>query len=213
MVIRSDQTFFSKQSAFLSAIQLYILTSALLATLCFLGLLPLVILGAIQPGKRYRRTLIIIGSILPATIFAALILLLVDNFTYTLIKYGIASTKGWSRALYGLGFILIIVMCYRSLLNLITNLSQQSLIRNWGSGKIIGILVGTLLLSFAIISLTNQPNVSAVPIVNGKNSEQHPNILLITSDGVDATHMSVYGYGARYNPCYPRTGYNCSGCR
>jgi hypothetical protein len=75
-------------------LQILLTISALLASLCFLCLAPLVILGLIPPLKRYSNLWIQLGSWLPAVIFAVLILLMVDNFTYTVFKFGIVSTEG-----------------------------------------------------------------------------------------------------------------------
>ena len=181
-------------------VQILLITSALLASLCFLGLLPLVILGHIPLFKRYPNALIKLGGWVPAAISAAVFLLLVDNFTYTLFKYGIVSTEGWIRALYGLGFILLMVICYRSTLNVLGSLSLRTMAWGWAPKWILGLLVSVLLLSLAILLLTNQTGVSMMPIASAAGSEQRPNVLLITSDGVNASNMSVYGYARDTTP-------------
>src|SRR5512145_2201884 len=67
--------------------QILLLLSALLTDLCLLILSPLVILSLIPPLRNYRNLFIKLGGLLPALIFAALILIMVDNFTYTVLKW------------------------------------------------------------------------------------------------------------------------------
>src|SRR5512133_1573550 len=85
-------------------LQIFLTSGALLVSLCFLSLLPLVLLSFIPRLSKHTGRLIQFGGLLPAAIFAALLLIVVDNFTYTVFQWGIVSTQGWTRALYGLGF-------------------------------------------------------------------------------------------------------------
>jgi len=54
-----------------------------------------------------------LGILLPAGILSGLTLLLVDNFTYTLFRFGVSTSVGWSRALYLLGFAIILLLWTR----------------------------------------------------------------------------------------------------
>jgi arylsulfatase A-like enzyme len=55
-------------------------------------------------------------------------------------------------------------------------------------------VIGVLLLSIIVHMFPDQPQVSSLSITGTSDTKQLPNILLITSDGVNADHMSVYGY-------------------
>ncbi len=44
-------------------------------------------------------------ALVPALFYAITTLLLVDNFTYTIFKWGIVSTEGFIRGMYGLAFV------------------------------------------------------------------------------------------------------------
>jgi hypothetical protein len=141
---------------FTQQLQVLVTTSALLACLCFLCLLPLVILGLMPPLKRYTYILVKLGAWLPAVIYAVLILLMVDNFTYTLFKFGIVSTDGWSGGLYGLGFVLAIFLCYRGTLNALVHLSLRH--KTWGMRPkyTFGLLAGMLLVSISVPVIPDQ---------------------------------------------------------
>jgi hypothetical protein len=102
---------------FTAQIQILLTVSALLASLCFLCLLPLAILSLNPLLNRHTAVLIKLGGVLPTMVGAALILIVVDNFTYTVFRWGVVSTQGWSRGLYGIGFILVIVLCYLFVIN------------------------------------------------------------------------------------------------
>ena len=179
---------------FAQQVQVLLFTSALLVSLCFLILLPLGLLSKLPRLKLYQSTLIKIGAVLPALIFAGLILILVDNFTYTLFKFGIVSTAGLSRVLYLLGFLIAAVLCYRSLLNAMPGLSRQIRVRKWSPKWIFGLLISVIVLCVAVPVISNRFGVSAISSPDASGAVQRPHILLITSDGVDATHMSLYGY-------------------
>jgi hypothetical protein len=186
--------------SFTQQLQIFFTISALLTGLIFLCLLPLLILSLLPLFKTYTDLLIKLGGLLPAGIYAVLILLLVDNFTYTVFKFGIVSTEGWSRGLYGLVFILLIVVCYRQILKSLVRMSRQTRIWGFAPEWIYRLLAGVLVLSVAVLVFPNQARPPSP--LRGSPEEAHfrPHILLITADGVNASHMSVYGYGRDTTP-------------
>ena len=181
-------------------LQIYLATSALLASLCLLGLLPLWVLSRIQPFRRNSGLLIKLGIWLPAGIAATLILMLVDNFTYTLFKFGVVSTAGWSRALYGLAFVGITVVCFWRMLKILPKLESATL--TWGLTPkgIFLLLAGVLLLSAAFLVSPGQARTQPLSSADSAKSTAQPHILLITADGLDATHLSLYGYDRDTTP-------------
>jgi len=187
--------------SFIRQLQVYLVTSALLTSLCFLALLPLLALGLQPVLRRYSNLLIQLGGLLPTVISAALILIMVDNFTYTVFKFGIVLTKGWSRGLYGVGFIVLFIVCYRKMLKTLVRLSQEAKAWRILLNRIFSLLLTALFLSIAFLIFQNR--IGTLPPVDtskGSGQEQHPNILLITSDGVNADNMSVYGYVRETTP-------------
>jgi arylsulfatase A-like enzyme len=185
---------------FTQQLQVLVTTSALLACLCLLCLLPLVILGLIPPGKQYTHLLMKLGAWLPAVIFAFLILLMVDNFSYTVFKFGIVSTDGWSRGLYGLGFVLVIFFCYRRTIKGLVSVSRRIQTGGMVPKYTFSVLAGVLLVSLSVALFPNRTRVSPPSFPSTTGAEQRPHILLITADGLDASHMSVYGYERETTP-------------
>ncbi len=179
---------------FYQQVLVFTFASALMACLGFLLLLPLTILGLLPRFKKDPSPLIKLGVLVPAAICAALILILVDNFTYTLFKFGIVSTSGLSRFLYGLGFILVLILCYRGLLNLLESLSERLRNRKRAPVWIFGLLISAILLGLIAPALTSRLGGSIAQVVGDSSNGLRPNILMITSDGVNATNLSVYGY-------------------
>ena len=175
-------------------LDILLVTSVLLAFLCFFGLLPLVIAGFLPPLKAHLDKLIKLGGLLPAFIFAILILMMVDNFTYTVFKWGIVSSHGWSRGLYGLGFVMLVFLCYRRTLSSLSHISRRSRIWGISPNRILALVIGFLLLPVGIIVFLARPQVSSLTIAETNEGRHFPDILLITSDGLSASHMSMYGY-------------------
>jgi hypothetical protein len=183
---------------FLHLLGIYLTTSALLASLCFVCLLPLVILSLLPSLKRYTGLLVRLGSWLPAGIAATLVLLLVNNFTYTVFKFGVVSTSGLVRALYGLGFLALTFLCYRQTLKVLESLSLYT--RRLRDARTFGLLAGVLVLSLAKLLSPEQAPALTSGSAGPTGTASRPHILLITADGVDASHTSLYGYERETTP-------------
>ncbi len=178
---------------------IYFSISAFLTGLCLVGILLLRLLSLVPPLRRNSDWLIRLGSGLPAILFGLLILMLVDNFTYTVFKFGIVSTEGISQAFYGLGFLLVVIFCYWRTLKALSRASQPSRVEKGRANRIALLVAGIVLLSLTFME-SLKPETLTAPILPTTGAEKRPNILLITSDGVDADHMSVYGYDRATTP-------------
>ncbi|HEX5839941.1 MAG TPA: sulfatase-like hydrolase/transferase [Anaerolineales bacterium] len=192
--------YFMNDLGFLEQLQIFLSISALLVILCFLALLPLVLLGFLPFLRIHRNVLIKLGALLPAILFAMLILIMVDNFTYTIFQWGVVATRGWQRGLYGLAFIAAVVLSYLRIHATLLRLSRRK--RIWGLAPkwMLSVLAVVVLLSVAALALPESRTASAPPTAQAPAAEQLPHILWITADGVDATHMSVYGYERETTP-------------
>jgi arylsulfatase A-like enzyme len=185
---------------FLGQLQIFLLTSALFTSLCFFCLMLLVLLSRTPPFTKYPNILKRIGSLLPAMILSALVLIMVDNFTYTIFKFGIVSTQGWSRGLYGLGFFLLFLISYRYTDHYLGSLSSKKRIWGLSPKTLLYLQAGVLTFSLVVLALPGLLTASSVQIGNSSNAQRHPHILLITPDGLDADHMSAYGYSRDTTP-------------
>jgi hypothetical protein len=146
------------------------------------------------PGiRRAEKVLLVLGSLLPAAFLALTVLSLADNFTYTVLKFGILTSKGSQRGVYGAIFALL---CLVSAIWVSRSLLRQARRKRRSFGlKAQQILSAATLvpsLVFGAVFFKTAGTASAALSVNA--ATQHPNILLIGSDGLDVDHMSVYGY-------------------
>ena len=178
--------------------QVLVIVSLFTGSLFLLSLLPLAALSRIPALRDHRGKLVMLGGLLPAGILASLVLMIVDNATYTLFRFGIVSTDGWSRALYGLGFLLLTAFLYRDVLKVMAFLSRRVHLSGHAPLWIANLLAGALILVSPLVSGRAGP--VPQPAASPEESALRPHILLITSDGVSAASTSVYGYERETTP-------------
>lgn len=190
--------FFITKPSFMSGMSTWLQINVLFVSALGMSVLPLLIvilLWALERGIRnppFIQYLTLLGLLIPSLIISTMVLLLVDNFTYTVFKFGVVSTERISRAAYGFLFILLTVLIYVQIKQYVVSRSVKKYpVKR--SQKIV--FSGLLALSaiFSIVSMMNSPaNFLAVTQVSPTDSL--PNIILLGSDGLDATHLSAYGY-------------------
>ena len=166
------------------------LTGLIFSTLC----LVLVLFGygiILLLHKEYSQVSLVGLTLVPALIIAMLVLLLVDNFTYTIFHFGVVTATGLARGGYGVLFLLIVIYVFRRVNKFIFHRGLQA----QRMAKQIQILsYGLLLIScfFLAVDLGQNTNSNENSILGGFNRK--PNIILMGCDGVNADHTSVYGY-------------------
>jgi len=149
-------------------------------------------------GKRIQRVLQFIALGISALIISSLVLLLIDNFTYVVFDFGIVSTHAW-RFLYLIVFLFLSAYFFLSLIskaNALTIILSYPKIKKWWLPTFFSI---TLLMCMFTVRFTK----IEIPIVNfitATNQSNLPNIIVITADGLDAQHMSAYGYSRDTTP-------------
>jgi glucan phosphoethanolaminetransferase (alkaline phosphatase superfamily) len=139
------------------------------------------------------------SCIIPALILTVLFFMLIENFTYTLFKIGILTFPPAFRILY-LVFLIIIGYFTYNLVRITAKKLSSKLALNMKNWKYLYIIVGMILL--VIIWSGFQVTVRQMPAtrINPVTLLHKPNIILITGDGLNADHMSVYGYKRKTTP-------------
>jgi len=99
-------TTLNKLGALLHAIAITSLGVSILVAAVFL-------LSRIPALCQFEAVLFRLGALLPAGIFAAMFLLWIDNFTYTMFKAGIVYSTGIWRGAYALLFLVLVYVCFR----------------------------------------------------------------------------------------------------
>jgi arylsulfatase A-like enzyme len=162
--------------------------------LVFIALLFIVSLPALfirNPGWRSR--LRNAGYAVPALLLSVTGLLMLDNFTYTVFKFGIVSTKGFGRGLYALGFVLF-------LWYMLPSTKQAS----WVHGRFVSYLTLGLLTVSVMGILTSRlasgPDLNFLNIQPVKSSASYPNIIILGSDGLSASYLAAYGSALNTTP-------------
>ena len=166
------------------------------------GLVVLIVLFAISLLPflgRYWKVFLWLGGLLPASFLAVTALMLIDNFTYTLFKFGMLTSQGIWRGVYGFLFILIWLACARWV---IRSLTQQSHLKGLTGSLKTQSSFGAILLALSIVvGIAGAKSAESTTLIPaGEAASKHPNILLIGTDGVDADHMSLYNDALNNTP-------------
>ena len=119
---------------------------------------------------------------------------MLDNFTYTVFKLGIVSSRGFWRGLYALGFVFFFWWMFHS--------TKQAV---WVRGGFISyITLAMLAISLiAILSTRLASNSSLSPLNNSSlnsSSVHYPNIIILGSDGLSASYLTAYGSPLKTTP-------------
>lgn len=179
-------------------IKLLLLPSFSLAILS-LSLL-MIIAGLDFLSSRMRSTWlpIFLGTLMPSIILTATSLLLVDNFTYTIFRFGVVTTEGIWRFAYAIcTFMLFTYIITRILkiMGLRGRAETSFTLPRFILIPIAGLLAISAILVLVNIDMNSSAMAQTVNLVEENNRfATHPNILLIGSDGLDAENMSLYGY-------------------
>jgi hypothetical protein len=75
--------------------------------------------------SRTSKKLALMNAILPAFLFAVLALTLIDNFTYTIFKFGIVTSQGILRAAYALLFSIFLIYLLKTINLQLQNKSKK----------------------------------------------------------------------------------------
>jgi len=127
----------------------------------------------------------VLGSIVPAAVLACAALLMIDNFTYTVFRFGIASTWGAWRAAYGALLVALVVLFYRAL--------RRS--AHWFRHPALRQATVALLVAAAGVAAWRSARTTPeLDLGRGSVARRRPNVLVLSTDGLDAAHMSAYGY-------------------
>lgn len=182
---------------------LALLTDASLITVvCLLLLLPIILLKLHHKLDKAVKAYSYFYCVILGLILACLVLLLVDNFTYTLFKFGIVSTKGVSRGVYAAFFLAASFFLFRKVIELVNGIEK-------GITKPAGRKTRTsfFLLVFFLAVWIGIPFISIAFFTTSSNTllqqkalKNRPDIILITVDGLNAENMSLYGYANDTTP-------------
>lgn len=182
--------------------QILLFSSACAISLGFILLTPF-FLSSLITTPRAKQWSLRLGSLVPMLFFACLIFLAFDNFTYTLFTFGISTSKGLWRGLYGIGLVGLIAGSYWMGLPKLSQLSRYL------SGRrprrfILPALMGITVFALAWPFLANPSEAETNPKAITRYEKPYPNIVIITLEGINATNLSLYGYERDTTPTLRR---------
>jgi len=158
-------------------------------TFAFIPIIALVIL--LIPTQRSKWEFL---SYIPAGfILSATGLILFDNFTYTVFKFGIISTDGLWRAVYALGFLIVF---WRMIL-----FTQKTTLAH---GKFASTLTFSLIALSTVgilsVAFSSETNIGYFNTKIQKPSANRPNVIIVGGDGLSDSYLSLYGYNHDTTP-------------
>jgi glucan phosphoethanolaminetransferase (alkaline phosphatase superfamily) len=186
---------FMSMMALSDKLEVFLISGLALSLVCIAVIVALIILDTLALIANFSRFTSYLGVVIPTVILSTLSLLLIDNFTYTVFKFGISTSTGVWRGVYGLVLIALSVYIYFHLLNIFGLRAKATTGRklgNWLFYISLGLVVVSIAL--AITRLDFGKLSSAEVATESQQAARYPNIILLGSDGVSADNMSLYGY-------------------
>jgi arylsulfatase A-like enzyme len=135
--------------------------------------------------------------LLPASLLASFLgLLLVDNFTYTVFKVGIISSTNFTRPLYILLLCFFLYYFYRELRQFVSSKKNTKLHSELFNACLFFMIVSVI---FFVVE-QSQASSAQFDGFPASGDVRKPNIIIFGTDGLDASHMSLYGYERKTTP-------------
>ncbi len=180
--------FFVTQSSSLSTLSLLEKFKVLFSTggvLAFLLLALLLIL--ILPSLKWK----FLGYIPAALMLSVTAMVMIDNFSYTVFKFGIVSVVGAWRLIYTAAFLLIFYWMFRFV-------QRQKL---WKNASLLTLsLLAISIVGIYSIYRSRSPYMSGFVPEAREASTEYPNIIILGSDGLSASYLSAYGFEGNTTP-------------
>ena len=131
------------------------------------------------------------GLTLASLVLAASFFLLIDNFTYTILRFGARNVHGIWKLSYVLLLVTLVAVSYTLLEEIGAKIVRPRAARA-AVYAAAGIVLASVIVSAAAIDYGKlgafEWERTIIPL------ENRPNIIVLSGDGLDADHMSVYGY-------------------
>ncbi len=196
-----EWVFFVTMPSFMSLLNLsdklevFLLSGLGLALFCLGAMAIIIVIDTCVRSLHFPPLTGYLGIALPSIILSFLGLILIDNFTYTVFKFGISTSVGIWRGAYGLIYLILSVYIYLQMIKFMGIRVKEKLHRKT-SHQLFYISLGLLVLSIglALVKLDSSKINQADASTGTQPAANHPNVLLLGSDGLSADYLSAYGY-------------------
>ena len=124
-----------------------------------------------------------------------MVLILVDNFTYAVFRFGITTIDSALRVVYIVGLLLVFAMIQHSFAKLGKTPKGNTNNRTtlWIAGSI-------LIISLVYVAINYRPIQNHFSDFAQDRDYRTPDIILVSDDGINAENMSLYGYERETTP-------------
>jgi hypothetical protein len=196
LLVLMEWVFFVTKPSFLSILdgqqRTMVVFLAPLPLLPFAGLAlaPPLMAATMFKGERSRRLFRLVAFLVPTLVLGSLYLLMVDNFTNTVLGLAIQRSAGWGRIAAAIGVLGLYLLAYRSIRYWSVAVGDHRRAWTWLAFGLLAFSVVPLLTTLARAGGPNPTDTSALYVCPAKR----PNILILGSDGLNANHLSCYGY-------------------
>ncbi len=147
------------------------------------------VLRAAGSAPSPSRAVLLVHACIPALILTATLILMIDNFTYTITGFGVATVRSPWRLLYGIFFLgLLGWVVRRTAGRLGTDEPGLARVLHAGTAAAVLVSLGILLVVLTTRESIDQPNSSGAI-----GSSRPPDIFLISGDGLEAADFERYG--------------------
>ena len=169
-----------------------VLLTAPLPAIFYLGALlsALFFLSLALPKRRQIGFLYFSSALVPSYLATCLIMILVDNFTYNVLHFGISTTLDLKRIFYVAGLVVVFVLLYREILRRALSLRAKWINKRAALAFTIFVLVSI------VVGLVTFPNFRSkaeiAPILKIRPALR-PNIFLISGDSLHANECALTG--------------------
>jgi hypothetical protein len=175
------------------ALEVLLLGGLFLAVVAMTLLAAAAILALALDGVRRAWWAVLLAELVPTAWLTLLGVILVENFTYVVFGFGILTSAGALRSLYG------------SLISLAAGLIYAQRLKAWiparqptGTAEqrlLSGLGLGLVAVSLILAGWRFQPGLPGADLPSqAAAGGTAPNIILIGGDGLSSEHLSVYGY-------------------
>ncbi|HEX9090620.1 MAG TPA: sulfatase-like hydrolase/transferase [Anaerolineales bacterium] len=192
---------FMSQMSLGTKVEIYLLSGLGLTLFALILIVAFILIDVFASLVRLSRITPYLGAVIPTIILSALALLLIDNFTYTVFHFGISTSLGIGRGAYALLFVVLFgFIGYRmaKLLGLFGLPAPHRKMINRLFLVSIGLLGLTTALALGNLNFSAMAPSST--LAGNRQVSQLPNIILLGSDGLNATNLSAYGYARNTTP-------------
>ena len=167
-------------------IRVLLVTGGVIALSLLLGLALLALPAFLISNPTWRPRLLYLPYLVPAFVFTLTALILFDNFTYTVFKFGIVTTVNLWRGLYIAGFLVVLWRMIRSVRVRAQKRRRPALYPAFGL-----LAVSTLAILSVALAYEGGAGLDRQSL---ETSASRPNILILIGDGLNARYLSLYGY-------------------